>query len=78
MDASEIENLEARRQAGLGAFPTIDEMERLMARIRHERNAHMAASFVGFVNTIKRLVSEVRRIAVACTAARLRLPSVYQ
>ncbi len=78
MDASEIDNLVSRRQAGVGTFPTIDEMERLMARIRHERNAHMAASFVGFVNTIRRLGSEMRRIAVACTAARLRLPSVYQ
>ncbi len=76
MNANEIEYIEARLPAGLHAMPSPEQMERFIASVRHERNQHIAASFARLVTGTKSFAEEVRRIAAACTAARLHLPNV--
>ena len=71
MNASEIEYIEARLPVALRTMPSPEQMERLMATIKRERNRQMAASFAAFGNRLTQAIEEVRRIAVACTAARL-------
>ena len=75
MNAREIEYIEARLPVGLRAMPSPEELDRLIARVRTERNQHMAASFSAFIEGLKTFAAEVRRIAAACTAARLHLPT---
>ena len=74
MNASEIEYLEAHLPAGLQSMPSPEQMERVMARIKRERNEHIAASLASAGTALKRACVEIRRIAVACTAARLHHP----
>lgn len=74
MDASEIEYLEARLSARHGLYPTPDELECYVAQAHRERNREIAVRFAGFVEAVKNLAGEARRIAVACTAARLHKP----
>jgi hypothetical protein len=76
MNASEIDYIEARLPMGLTAMPSPEEMDRLIARAHTERNQHMAASFYAFIGGLKDFAGEVRKIAVACTAARLHAPTV--
>ena len=71
MNASEMEYAQARMPFGLKTMPTPEEMERLIAKMRRERNDYIAASFVAFVAKVRAFAGEARRIAVACTAARL-------
>ena len=76
MNATEIASIEARLPIGLTAMPSPEEMDRLIARARTERNQHMAESFYAFIGGLKNAADEVRKIAVACTAARLHVPTV--
>ena len=76
MNASEIESIEARLQAGLHTLPSPEQLERIVANVRQERNREMAASIVRFVERVIGFAGEVRKIAKACTDARLHLPSV--
>jgi hypothetical protein len=71
MNASEIASIEARLPVGLRAMPSPEQMQNLMGRIRRERSQHMAASFASFGGKVRQAILEVRKIAVACTAARL-------
>jgi hypothetical protein len=71
MNASEIGYIEARLPVGLQSMPSPEQMQRLTARIKRERSQHMAAKFAALGGTLRRAVQEVRRIAVACTEARL-------
>lgn len=73
MNASEIEYLEARLPEGLRAMPSPEQMDQLIARARTQRAQRMAADFLRAVDGVRWFVAEVRKIAVACTAARLRL-----
>lgn len=74
MDASEIEYIEARLAARHSLYPTPDELERYLAKAHRERNREIAARFAGFVDRLRNFAVEARRIAVACTAARLHKP----
>jgi len=76
MNASEIEFIEARLQAGLGTLPTPEQLERLVAKARRERNLEMSASFSRFVRRVAGFAGVARKIAKACTAARLHLKQV--
>jgi len=71
MNASEIEFIEARLPVALRRMPSPEQMERLIARARRERSEHVAAAFSVLVEGVKGFVGVVRRIAAACTAARL-------
>ena len=71
MNASEIEFIEAKLQAGLNTMPSPEKLDQLVARVRHERNREMAASFGRFFDGLTNFAGEVRRIAEACTDARL-------
>jgi hypothetical protein len=46
-------------------------MERYLARIKRERNRHIAASFAALGGKLREAAEVIRKIAVACTAARL-------
>ena len=76
MNASEIEYLEARLPVGLATMPSPEQIQRLVAKVRHERNQEMAASFSRFLSGFGTFAGEVRRIAAACTAARLHLRNI--
>ena len=76
MNASEIEYLEARLPVGLATMPSPEQIQRLVAKVRHERNQEMAASFSRFLSGFGAFAGEVRRIAAACTAARLHLRNI--
>ncbi|MBS0336744.1 MAG: hypothetical protein JSS40_08050 [Proteobacteria bacterium] len=71
MNASEIEFIEGRLPVSLQRIPSPEQMEQLIARAKRERNVHMAVTFVGFVAGMKAFFGTVRRIAAACTSARL-------
>jgi hypothetical protein len=75
MTASEIEQIEARLPSSLETLPSPAQMERLIARLKHERNEQIALGFSRLVSLFGRgLVDsawQIRRIAIACTAARL-------
>ena len=71
MNTSEIESIEARLPLALREMPSPEQMDMLLARGRRKRNEHMAESFTVFVAGVKGFFGEVRRIAAACTAARL-------
>ncbi len=71
MNASEMEYLEARLQAGLRTLPSPEHLERLVARAHTERNRHLGAAFASLVGRAGEFVTTVRAIAKACTAARL-------
>ena len=74
MDASEIEYIESRLDARHGRYPTPDELERYVAKAHRERNREIAGRFASLVDGLRTLAAEARRIAVACTAARLHKP----
>lgn len=74
MDISEIEYLEARLSARARLYPSPEQINCYIAKAHHERNLAMADVLVSTVMTLKSFAQEVRRIAVACTAARLHLP----
>lgn len=74
MDASEIEYLEARLADRHGLYPTPDELECYIAQAHRERNREIAVRFAGLVEGAKNFAGEARRIAIACTAARLHKP----
>ena len=76
MNASEIEYLEARLPVGSSTMPSPEQLQSLVAKVRHERNQEMAASFSRFISGFLEFTGEVRRIAVACTAARLHRQNV--
>ncbi len=71
MNASEIEFIEARLPAGLQRIPSPEQMDRLMAIARRERNRHMAEAFNGFVAGARAFLRAIRRNAQACSDARL-------
>lgn len=71
MNASEIEFIEARLPVSLQKMPSPEQMDRLLARAKRERSQQMAIAFANFVEGTKALFAAVRRIAAACTAARL-------
>jgi len=71
MNTSEIAYIEARLPVGLRAMPSPEQMQNLMGRIRQERSQHMAAGFASLGGKVRQAILEVRKIAVACTAARL-------
>ena len=76
MNASEIEYLEARLPVGLRAMPSPEQVNSLIAKARSQRAQEMAAAFVRAVTGLASFGREVRRIAMACSAARLRLQSI--
>ena len=76
MDVSEIEYLEARLSARSRLYPSPEQMECYIAKAHQERSRALVDGFLSTVKTLKGFVQEVRRIAVACTAARLHLPNV--
>ena len=71
MNAREIEYIEARLRAGPNSMPSPEQMEMLIAHARHERNREMAAGFARMVAGLKGFAGQVRKIAAACTDARL-------
>ncbi len=76
MNACEIEYIEARLPMGLRTMPSPEALDRLVAQVRTQRNQHMAASFSAFIGGLKDFAGEVRKIAVACTAARLHIGTI--
>ena len=75
MNAREIEYIEARLPMGLRTMPSPEELDRLVAQVRTQRNQHIAESFSAFLDALNAFAVEVRKIAVACTAARLHIPA---
>ena len=75
MNAREIETIEAKLAEPSRVYPSPEQMERYIAKAHLERNRELAKVFAGAVTTLRRLLGEIRRIAVACTAARLHLPN---
>jgi hypothetical protein len=71
MNAKEIEFIGAGLPPSLTAMPSPAQMERYLARVQRERNRHIAASFASLGERLKQGALAVRRIAIACTAARL-------
>lgn len=71
MNAHEIEDIESHLPIGLQSLPSPAQMERYMAKVKRERNRHIAASFAGLGGKLKEAAKAIRKIAVACTAARL-------
>jgi hypothetical protein len=71
MNATEIESIEARLPTSLQSMPSPAQMERYLARIKRERNRHIAASFAALGGKLQEAARAIRKIAVACTAARL-------
>ena len=71
MNATEIEYSEERLPIILQSMPSPAQMERYLARIKRERNRHMAATFASLGGKLQEAAREIRKIAVACTAARL-------
>ena len=71
MDLDEMKFMEARLPFGQKEMPSPEEMERLKVKMRQDRNNRIAASLVALVRKLWSFAEEARRIAVACTAARL-------
>jgi hypothetical protein len=71
MNAHEIGHIEARLPISLQSMPSPAQMERYLARIKRERNRHIAASFAALGGKLREAAEVIRKIAVACTAARL-------
>lgn len=71
MNASEIEFIEARLPVALQKMPSPEQMSQLFALAKRERSERMAASFAALQASLKGFFGEVRRIAAACTSARL-------
>jgi len=71
MNAHEIESIEARLPISLQSMPSPAQMERYLARIKRERNRHIAATFASLGGRLQDAARTIRKIAVACTAARL-------
>jgi hypothetical protein len=76
MNASEIEYLEARLPVGLSALPSPEQVNRLIAKARAQRAQEMAAAFARVLTGLASFAREVRKIAVSCSAARLRLQHI--
>lgn len=71
MNASEIEYIETRMQAGLRTLPSPEQLELFVAKVHTERNRHLAVGLAHLMAGLGNLVVTVRKIAEACTAARL-------
>jgi hypothetical protein len=78
MDISEFSQIEAQLPGALRKLPSPDQMTSYHARVRQERNEYMGTLAYRMLVRISAAISEIRRIAVACTAARLHLEPVQQ
>ncbi len=71
MNSNEIEYIQARLPVSLRAFPSVEQMDRLLARAKRERSERISDAFFGFAEGVKSFFGVVRRIAAECTSARL-------
>ncbi len=73
MDISEFSRIEAELQGTSRKLPSPDQMTSYHGRVRQQRNEHMRTLAYRVIDGIGAAIREIRRIAVACTAARLHL-----
>jgi hypothetical protein len=73
MNANEINYIEPNSPVTYLKLPSPTQMERYHARIRRERSQYLAQSLVAFARKLGQVATGIRRIAAACTAARLHL-----
>ena len=76
MNASEITRIETRLPAGATSLPSPERMLGYQDKVRQVRNEQMSSLFFGLIRNLGDGVRVVRKIAKACTAARLHLRAV--